>query len=76
TLIGSKRKLYQLLESDWETLKHLFPEVRVVSTDTGFSRTYGVSPYGNYKTDHDFFLFPVDKDPRLRCKEKVLAILN
>ncbi|WP_431125566.1 DUF3179 domain-containing protein [Flagellimonas flava] len=76
TLIGSKPKLYQLLETDWGTLKQLFPEVRVVSTNTGFSRTYGVSPYGNYNTDHDFFLFPVDKDPRLPSKEKVLAILN
>ncbi|MCL6267708.1 DUF3179 domain-containing protein [Flagellimonas myxillae] len=75
-LIGSKPELYQLLETNWGILKQMFPEVEVVSTNTGFSRTYGVSPYGNYNTDHDFFLFPVDKDPRLPSKEKVLAILD
>lgn len=76
TLIGGKPELYQLLETNWGTLKQMYPEVKVVSTETGFSRTYGVSPYGSYNTDHDFFLFPVDKDPRLPSKEKVLAILN
>jgi len=75
-LLGQKIELYQLLETDWLTARTIYPDIRVVSTDTGFSRTYGTSPYGDYNTNNSRFLFPVEKDNRLPLKEKVLAIFE
>ena len=75
-LRGQEVELYQLLETNWAAAQLLFPGIRVVSTSTGFSRTYGTSPYGDYNTNNDRFLFPVDKDSRLPLKEKVLAVLD
>ena len=65
-----------LVEMDWKTWKQIYPDSQVANLQTGFSRTYGTSPYGNYSTDNDFFLFPVSKDGRLPSKERVLAITN
>ncbi|MFS4455028.1 DUF3179 domain-containing (seleno)protein [Maribacter sp. 2304DJ31-5] len=75
-LLGRPAELYQLWETNWATAKQMYPNVDVVGTDTGFSRTYGTSPYGNYNTNNDLFFFPVSKDGRLPLKEKVLAILD
>lgn len=75
-LLGQKVELYQLLETNWAAAVAMFPEIEVVGTSTGFSRTYGTSPYGDYNTNNDRFFFPVAKDPRLPLKEKVLAILD
>ncbi len=75
-LNGQKADLYQLLETNWATAKRIYPDIEVVSTATGFSRSYGTSPYGDYNTNNDLFFFPVEKDSRLPLKEKVLAILD
>lgn len=75
-LIGSRVELYQLLETNWATAKKMYPDIKVVSADTGFSRTYGTSPYGDYNTNNERFFFPVAKDNRLPLKEKVMTILE
>ena len=75
-LSGQKVELYQLLETNWAKAKEMYPDLKVVSTSTGFARTYGTSPYGDYNTNNDRFFFPVDKDGRLPLKEKVLAIFD
>ena len=75
-LLGEKADLIGLFETDWTTWKALYPNSKVVNTNTGFSRTYGTSPYGDYNTNNDRFLFPVPKDPRLPSKERVLAIVD
>ena len=57
----------------WNEWKKLHPESKVLSTDTGFGRPYGVDPYGNYYTEPDI-LFPVShKDDRLEPKEIVIG---
>ncbi|MGB3152860.1 MAG: DUF3179 domain-containing (seleno)protein, partial [Maribacter sp.] len=61
-LIGTPAELYQLLETNWATATEMYPSLRVVSINTGFSRTYGTSPYGDYNTNNERFLFPVEKD--------------
>lgn len=74
--IGKKAELIPLIEMDWLSWKTMFPDTKILSLNTGFSRTYGVYPYVDYKTNNDFFLFPVPKDNRLPLKERVLALLN
>lgn len=75
-LLGEEADLIGLFETDWKTWKALYPNSKVVTTNTGFSRTYGNSPYGDYNTNNNRFLFPVPKDPRLPSKERVLAIVD
>ncbi len=76
SLIGKKAELITLFETDWKTWKAMYPETKIVSLNTGFSRTYGVYPYVDYRTNNNFFIFPTPKDDRLPSKERVLAILD
>ena len=76
SLLGEKIDLIKLVETDWKTWKALYPSTKVVGLNTGFSRTYGVSPYGDYNTNNSRFLFPVPKDARLPSKDRVHAIVD
>jgi hypothetical protein len=60
----------------WREWKMLYPESKVLSQDTGFGRSYGVDPYGDYYTEPDI-LFPVShRDDRLGPKEIVIGLEN
>ena len=75
-LLGKKVELISLVETDWKTWRTMYPDTKVLSLNTGFSRTYGVYPYVDYKTNNNFFIFPVPKDDRLPLKERVLAVID
>ncbi len=75
-LIGKLAETITLFETNWKTWKTLYPNSRIVGRNTGFSRTYGVSPYGDYNTNNNRFLFPVTKDSRLPSKERVHVLLD
>jgi len=76
SLVGEKADLIYLFETDFKTWKEIYPTTKVVSSNTGFDRTYGTTPYGDYATNNNFFLFPVAKDSRLPVKQRVLAIVD
>lgn len=74
--IGEKAKTYSLIETTWGTWKQMYPNTRVVSRNTGFNRDYGRFPYGDYRTNHNFVIFPVSRtDNRLLAKERVLGVI-
>ncbi len=76
-LIGTKPKLYNTIETDWQTWRELYPNTQVLSTQTGFSRNYGTSPYGDYSINNNRFIFrPEITNPALPNKERVYAIIN
>jgi len=76
TKLGSRTETYPLMETSWLTWKEMYPSTRVVSLETGYSRDYGRYPYGNYRTRHDFLIFPVaNTDDRFSNKERVHGIL-
>lgn len=51
-----------------------FPQGKVLSKDTGFSRDYDTGPYGNYD-ESNTIIFPVkNQDKRLLPKTRVLGI--
>ena len=75
-LLGETADLIQLVETDWKTWKAMYPNTKILSLNTGFSRTYGVYPYVDYRTNHGFFIFPVPQDNRLPAKERVLGIVD
>lgn len=76
SLVGEKVDLIMLVETNWKTWKTLYPDTKVLDLNTGFNRRYGLSPYGDYATNNDRFLFPVPKDDRLPLKERVHAIID
>ena len=56
--------------ADWTTLH---PNSKVLTTETGHIRAYGVDPYGSYYTD-DRIMFPVEhSDERMHPKEIILG---
>jgi len=75
-LLGEEAELIPLVETDWGTWKSMFPDTKVLSINTGFARTYGIYPYGDYRTNNDFFIFPTPMDSRLPFKERVHAIID
>lgn len=51
---------YPVTEMTFAAFKQTFPNGQVLTRNTGFSRTYGQYPYGNYLTTEST-LFPVDR---------------
>jgi len=59
----------------WSEFRSAFPQARVLSRDTGFSRPYGENPYPGYDdTDNPPFLFSGETDGRLAAVERVLGV--
>ena len=59
----------------FEQFKTQFPEGKVLSRDTGYSRPYGNNPYRGYDAiDNNPFLFDGDIDPRLPAMARVLSV--
>ncbi len=77
SLIGEKPDVIPVLETTWGVWKSMYPNTKIMNTNTGFSRSYGVYPYGDYKTNHGYLIFPLDpEDSRLPSKERVHAIID
>lgn len=76
-MAGTSIKTHQVLETSWKTWQKLYPQSKVVSTDTGWSRNYDRYPYGDYRTNNNALFFPVSvNDQRLPAKERVLGIVT
>lgn len=62
-------------EMRWEAWMDLFPDTRVLSSETGFPRDYTFNPNLEYEEiDNSRTLFPLVPDPRRPPKERVLGI--
>jgi hypothetical protein len=58
----------------WRDWKPAHPDSEVLSQETGFSRPYGVDPYGSYYED-SFVFFPVEnEDDRIHAKTVIFGI--
>lgn len=74
-LLGSAPTSYTVWETKWSTLLATYPDALVVSTNTGFNRSYGTYPYGEYRTNSNL-IFPVsNEDNRLHEKERVRGVI-
>ena len=77
TLISTEPDLVDVVETTWGQWKALFPSTKVLTRNTGFTRSYGVYPYGSYMTDNDFFIFTASpSNSALPNKQRVYAIIN
>ena len=76
-LIGNKPTLLNVVETNWKTWKSLYPNTKVLNTQTGFSRTYGTSPYGDYAVNNNRFIFtPSIINNALPNKDRVYCIID
>jgi len=66
-----------VIETSWETWKALYPDSKIMNTNTGFDRNYFQYPYGDYRTNNANIIFPVTPmDNRRQAKERALAVLT
>ncbi|KAG1694650.1 hypothetical protein GQR58_006653 [Nymphon striatum] len=73
-LVNKKLAVIQSAHTSWASWKEQYPETKVLSDKTGFSRDYDRSPYGSYDKDVSTY-FPVAfKSKRYHPKERVLGI--
>lgn len=76
-LAGEKINTVPIVETTWDTWRLSYPNSLLMNTNTGFSRNYGQYPYGDYKTNHNNIIFPVDNlDNRLPAKERALTVIT
>ena len=75
-LLGTRPVKYMVLETKWETWKKIYPDSKVMNYKTGFARSYGLYPYGDYR-EEEYLLFPVKyHDTRLHEKERVHCVVT
>lgn len=72
-LTGARLKVLPSQIVSFEELKVTFPDAKVLSRKTGFSRPYGQNPYTGYDTGSPF-LFRGPADDRLPATERVVAL--
>ena len=70
-LIGDEPILESVVETNWGTWKKLYPNTKVLSLETGFDRNYNFYPYGDYKTNHGYFLFTVSPSNKGQLKRHI-----
>ncbi len=75
-LRGTRAETYQLVETTWGTWKEMYPQTTVLSSATGYNRNYDRYPYGDYRTDNEYIIFPYNPvDTRLDAKERVHGVI-
>ena len=75
-LIGENPIIIVLPEMKWGLWRKLYKQTKLVSTKTGHQRNYNNYPYGDYKTDNQYFIFPIDPlKNNISAKERVHAII-
>lgn len=78
-LKGQKVTTVPVIETTWATWKEMFPETKVISSQTGYYSNYRNYPYirnGEDYRESDFLIFPITNyDNRMRRKEKVHGLI-
>jgi hypothetical protein len=75
TLTGTRLEFLPSQIVAWSDFKGLYPDGKVLSRETGHSRSYGRNPYSGYDSINNYpFLYEGDLDGRLPPVERVVAI--
>lgn len=73
---GVEADYFPVVETRWGTWKDMYPGTKVLSKETGHDRNYAIYPYGDYRTNHDYLISPVQPDDtRLPRKERVHGLI-
>lgn len=78
SLKGEAITSFGYIQAPWSELKKLNVSIALLSKETGYSRDYNEYPYGDYRENNDFILFPSSHvEERIANKEQTfLAIKN
>ena len=80
---GERLTLMPVVETTWATWKKMYPDTKVIATGTYSLSQYSRYPYGDYRTNHEEFLFPLTTPlqansnfftPQFQTKERVLGV--
>jgi len=72
---GESQSNYRLIEMTWKAWKEAYPNGKVLSGITGFDLNYTLFPYGDYRTNNNNILFPIEReDDRLERKARTHGI--
>lgn len=64
------------VETTWKTWREAYPDTKVLGRPTFVSRPYGHYPYGDYRSNHNLLLAPINnEDGRLPRKVRVLGLV-
>lgn len=63
-----------VVESTWAAWRSMYPDTRLMSRVTGFSRDYGRYPYGDFRSSERLIFGVSGQDSRLHAKTRVLGI--
>lgn len=75
--LNDKPEVINVIETTWKLWKEMFPNTKILSDNQGINRDYSVYPYGTYREDDEFLLFPISKtDNTLPNKERVHLIIS
>jgi hypothetical protein len=73
-LVGQELEEISIDTVVWRDYKDAFKDAEVLSQQTGYSRSYGKDPYGNYYED-SFLIFPVEnRDDRVHPKTIIFGV--
>jgi hypothetical protein len=73
-LTGQELKELSIDTVVWGDYKPIHPDAEVLSQETGFTRAYGVDPYGSYYED-SYIIFDVEnRDDRIHPKTPIVGI--
>ncbi|KTG11522.1 hypothetical protein AUR64_03185 [Haloprofundus marisrubri] len=79
-LEGESLHEFRLVWTTWKNWRDAYPNTRVLTEQTGYSRRYGDDPYGRYNPDSGYYantqlLFdPLSEDTRANPKTVVLGV--
>jgi len=79
-LVGRTLREFDLVWTTWGRWRRRHPETRVLSTDTGYLRNYGVDPYGSYTPKRGYYaqeytiFSSLADDDRLGAKDIVVGV--
>jgi hypothetical protein len=71
--MGQRLEVLRSTQESWGDWRSAHPDTKVLSRNTGFKRSYGRQPYGNYATTRKL-LFPVRQDRRYHPKMRTIGL--
>jgi len=75
-LYERRAQAFQVIETTWATWKKLYPDSKVVSTETGMQRDYYSYPYGDYRENTEIYFDVEFENDTLHPKERLYGIID
>lgn len=73
-MVNSTLKMLPSSLTSWKTWKQKHPNTKVLSTNTGFTKDYNRSPYGDYDNNRSLYFQVSAESKKYHPKERVLGI--